>query len=68
MILAVEMVSTDESGNTRTIVEVAPKDTCIIMPGTRAFMVCSSSKDAKRWMIVVFDKEKRSVWKKLISE
>ncbi|UJR26310.1 hypothetical protein I4U23_007648 [Adineta vaga] len=48
MILAVEMKHTDENGNTRMIVEVAPKDGCIILSGTRAFMVCSSSEDAKR--------------------
>jgi len=49
MILAVEMTLTDENGNTRTVVEVAPKETCIITSGTRAFMVCSSSADAKRF-------------------
>jgi len=48
MILAVEMTHTDENGNTRMIVEVAPKDDCIVISGTRAFMVCSSSEDAKR--------------------
>jgi len=48
MLLAVEMTHTDENGNTRMIVEVAPKDNCIIICGTRAFMVCSSSEDAKR--------------------
>jgi len=48
MLLAVEMTHTDENGNTRMIVEVAPKDDCIILCGTRAFMVCSSSEDAKR--------------------
>jgi hypothetical protein len=48
MILAVEMTHIDENGNTRMIVEVAPKDNCIILSGTRAFMVCSSSEDAKR--------------------
>lgn len=48
MILAVEMPHTDESGSVRTMVEVAPKDDCIILTGTRAFMVCSSSEDAKR--------------------
>jgi hypothetical protein len=49
MILAVEMTHIDENGNTRMIVEVAPKDDCIILCGTRAFMVCSSSEDAKRF-------------------
>ncbi|CAF4629289.1 unnamed protein product [Rotaria sp. Silwood1] len=48
MILAVEMKHTDENGNTRMIVEVAPKSDCTIICGTRAFMVCSSSEDAKR--------------------
>jgi hypothetical protein len=48
MILAVEMKHTDENGSTRMIVEVAPKNDCIILCGTRAFMVCSSSEDAKR--------------------
>lgn len=48
MILAVEMKHTDENGNTRMIVDVAPKSDCIIQSGTRAFMVCSSSEDAKR--------------------
>ena len=48
MILAVEMPHTDENGCVRTMVEVAPKDDCIILSGTRAFMVCSSSGDAKR--------------------
>ena len=48
MILAVEMKHTDENGNTRMVVEVAPKNDCIIVCGTRAFMVCSSSDDAKR--------------------
>jgi hypothetical protein len=48
MILAVEIPHTDENGFTRMIVEVAPKDDCIILCGTRAFMVCSSSEDAKR--------------------
>jgi hypothetical protein len=48
MVLAVEMTHIDENGNTRMIVEVAPKDDCIILCGTRAFMVCSSSEDAKR--------------------
>jgi hypothetical protein len=52
MILAVEMKHTDENGNTRLIVEVAPKDDCIILCGTRAFMVCSSSEDAKRLFII----------------
>ena len=49
MILAVEMKHTDENGNTRLVVEVAPKNDCIIQHGTRAFMVCSSSEDAKRY-------------------
>lgn len=48
MILAVEMRHIDDTGNRRMIVEVAPKDNCIILCGTRAFMVCSSSEDAKR--------------------
>ena len=48
MILAVEMTHKDENGNLRMLVEVAPKDDCIILSGTRAFMVCSSSEDAKR--------------------
>jgi hypothetical protein len=48
MILAVEMKHTDENGSMRLVVEVAPKNDCIILPGTRAFMVCSSSEDAKR--------------------
>ena len=48
MILAVEMRHIDENGNPRMIVEVAPKNDCIIQYGTRAFMVCSSSEDAKR--------------------
>ncbi|CAF3523617.1 unnamed protein product [Rotaria sordida] len=48
MILAVEMKHTDENGNTRMIVEVAPRSDCTIICGTRAFMVCSSSEDAKR--------------------
>ena len=48
MILAVEMNHTDENGINRMIVEVAPTDDCIILSGTRAFMVCSSSEDAKR--------------------
>ena len=48
MLLAVEMKHTDENGNTRMIVEVAPKNDCIIVQGTRAFMVCSCSEDAKR--------------------
>ncbi|CAF1539620.1 unnamed protein product, partial [Didymodactylos carnosus] len=37
-----------ENGVHRTVVEVAPQDDCIILCGTRAFMVCSSSEDAKR--------------------
>ncbi len=49
MILAVEMTHTDENGSARVFVEVAPKDDCIILCGTRAFMVCSSSEDAKRF-------------------
>ena len=52
MILAVEMTHTDENGSTRLIVEVAPKDNCIITSGTRAFMVCSSSEDAKRFVLI----------------
>lgn len=48
MILAVEMTHIDDTGNKRLIVEVAPKNDCIILCGTRAFMVCSSSEDAKR--------------------
>ncbi|CAF1022054.1 unnamed protein product, partial [Didymodactylos carnosus] len=49
MLLAVEMKQIDaESGLHRTVVEVAPQDNCIILCGTRAFMVCSSSEDAKR--------------------
>ncbi|CAF0908028.1 unnamed protein product [Adineta steineri] len=48
MLLAVEIKHVDDNGNTRLIVEVAPKDDCIILSGTRAFMVCSSSEDAKR--------------------
>jgi hypothetical protein len=53
MILAVEMKHTDENGNTRMVVEVAPKNDCIIQCGTRAFMVCNSSEDAKRSVIIV---------------
>ncbi|CAF1291373.1 unnamed protein product, partial [Didymodactylos carnosus] len=49
MLLAVEMKQFDaENGVHRTVVEVAPQDDCIILCGTRAFMVCSSSEDAKR--------------------
>ena len=48
MILAVEMNHTDGYGSTRMVVEVAPTPDCIITSGTRAFMVCSSSEDAKR--------------------
>lgn len=48
MMLAVEMKHTDENGNTRMVVEVAPKSDCILVCGTRAFIVCSSSEDAKR--------------------
>jgi hypothetical protein len=56
MILAVEMTHTDENGSARVFVEVAPKDDCIILCGTRAFMVCSSSEDAKRLLeISIFD-------------
>ncbi|CAF4751829.1 unnamed protein product, partial [Rotaria magnacalcarata] len=48
MMLAVEMKHTDENGNTRMIVDVAPKADCTIIYGTRAFIVCSSSDDSKR--------------------
>jgi hypothetical protein len=62
MILAVEMKHTDENGNTRLIVEVAPKDDCIILCGTRAFMVCSSSEDAKRLFIISISSSKCSFY------
>ncbi|CAM2707141.1 unnamed protein product [Rotaria socialis] len=48
MMLAVEMKHTDENGNTRMIVDVAPRTDCTIVHGTRAFIVCSSSNDSKR--------------------
>jgi hypothetical protein len=57
MLLAIEMKRTDENGNTRMFVDVIPCDYCIILPGSRAFIVCMSCEDANRfvWMNFYID-------------
>ncbi|CAF1402831.1 unnamed protein product [Rotaria magnacalcarata] len=48
MLLAIEKERKDEHGNTRIAVDVVPCDDCIIIRGSRAFIVCMSSEDANR--------------------
>jgi hypothetical protein len=50
MLLAVEMERTDEEGNTRMFVDIIPCDNCVILRGSRAFIVCMSSEDANRYI------------------
>ncbi|CAF3689883.1 unnamed protein product [Adineta steineri] len=48
MLLAVEMERSDENDLARMIVNVIPCDNCIILPGSRAFIVCMSNEEANR--------------------
>ncbi|CAF3324375.1 unnamed protein product [Rotaria socialis] len=48
MLLAIEKERKDEYGNTRMAVDIVPCDDCIIIRGSRAFIVCMSSEDANR--------------------
>ena len=50
MLIAVEMKRRDKDGNTRLVVDIVPCDDCIILGGSRAFIVCVSSEEANRFV------------------
>lgn len=58
MLLAVEMERIDDDGNGRMVVDIIPCDTCVILPGSRAFMVCMSSEDANRFVRLKYSIDK----------
>lgn len=53
MLLAVEMERVDDDGNRRVVVDMIPCEKCIILSGSRAFLVCLSSEDANRFVCLI---------------